>query len=336
MGGLGQLLALEERKGRNEALDRGYGRCNDNAPVCVAVTGPVQAKVPGPNGQIVFERLIQDQPDDTALANVYTTNPDGTHVQQVPLVYPPEIFSFPVWSPDGTKLLISHTFRLDSEGNCCLPFRPAIVNPDGSGFTLLTMTYAPFDTDCPVWSLDQTRILCGFGGDQPGVFSFNASDGGDPVRLTTNPYGNVDRPTDISPDGTQFVFVRFKPRGQRPSEAFGAVRGEYRWHRAPADHPLWPHARTRLPLGRMVPGREQDHLGDYPRAAVHRPTRRLGTEGDSPTDRDWRLPRIGAPLVAGRHEDRLHHVPIKDGRGDLHCEARRVGRGPSHECADIG
>lgn len=177
----------------------------------VAVTGPVQAKVPGPNGQIVFERLIPDQPDDMALANVYTTNPDGTHVQQVPLVYPPEIFSFPVWSPDGTKLLISHTFRLDSEGNCCLPFRPAIVNPDGSGFTLLTMTYAPFDMDCSVWSLDQTRLLCGFGGDQPGVFSVNATDGGDPVRLTANPYASQDLPTDISPDGTQFVFVRFKP-----------------------------------------------------------------------------------------------------------------------------
>ena len=73
------------------------------------------------------------------------------------------------------------------------------------------MTYAPFDMDCPVWSLDQSPILCGFGGDQPGVFSVNASDGGDPVRLTTNPYSNVDQPTDISPDGTQFVFVRFKP-----------------------------------------------------------------------------------------------------------------------------
>lgn len=72
----------------------------------------------------MFERLIPDQPDDMALANVYTTNPDGTDVRQVPLVYPPDIFSFPVWSPDGTKLLISHTFRLDSEGTAACRSAP--------------------------------------------------------------------------------------------------------------------------------------------------------------------------------------------------------------------
>jgi Tol biopolymer transport system component len=193
----------------------------------VSVTGPAQAVVPGTNGQIVFETLIPNQPDDMTLANVFTANPDGSHALQVPLPYQPEVFSFPVWSPNGTRLLLSHVFRLDSSGNCCLPFRPAIVTPDGSGFTLLEMPYAPFDMDCPVWSLDQTRILCGFGGDHPGVFSVRASDGGDPIRLTTNPYGTSDQeaqdlPTDVSPDGTRFVFIRFKPgpqQGQRPFAA---------------------------------------------------------------------------------------------------------------------
>jgi Tol biopolymer transport system component len=188
----------------------------------VVPTGSAQAQLPGANGRIVFERLIPNQPDDLSLAAVYTADPDGSDVQELQLPYQPEIWSFPVWSPDGTKLLLSHVFRLDSSGNCCMPFRPAIVSPTGSGFTLLTMENAPFDMDCPVWSSDQTRILCGFGGDHPGVFSVRASDGGDPVRLTANPYASRDLPTDISPDGTRFVFIRFKPgpqKGQRPFAA---------------------------------------------------------------------------------------------------------------------
>src|SRR6266568_1626292 len=89
-----------------------------------------------------------------------------------------------------------------------------IVKPDGSDYKVLTMPYAPFDGGCGVWSLDQTRLLCGFGGDHPGIFSVRSSDGGDPLRLTTYPYGGTDArdvPTDISPDGTQFVFLRYRP-----------------------------------------------------------------------------------------------------------------------------
>ena len=169
------------------------------------------AVAPGASGQIAFARQIP-----TGGADIVTANPDGSAAATVPIQVPAEDFGVPVWSPDGNRLLISHTIRFDSSGDCCLPFRPAIVNPDGSGFSLLTMADAPFDMDCMVWSLDQTRLLCAFGGDQPGVFSVRASDGGDPIRLSTNPYGNADLgamdvPTDISPDGTQFVFMRYRP-----------------------------------------------------------------------------------------------------------------------------
>jgi Tol biopolymer transport system component len=173
------------------------------AAVFAALTAlPAGATVPGTNGQIAFVRG----------GDVFTANPDGTQVDQVPLVYPTDELSVVVWSTDGSKLLISHTFRLDSAGECCLPFRPAIVSPTGAGYTLLTMAYAPFDMDCQAWSVDQTRIFCGFGGDEPGVFSVRASDGGDPVRLTTNPYGGQDVATDASPDGTRFVFLRSQQR----------------------------------------------------------------------------------------------------------------------------
>jgi Tol biopolymer transport system component len=46
------------------------------------------------------------------------------------------------------------------------------------------------------------------------VFSIRASDGGDPLRLTTYPFGTncnaCDEPTDSSPDGRRFVLLRFR------------------------------------------------------------------------------------------------------------------------------
>jgi len=67
--------------------------------------------------------------------------------------------------------------------------------------------------DCNAWYKDSSRILCGFGGERPGIFSIRASDGGDPVRLTSDPNlpcNGCDDPQDISPDGKQFVFLRYK------------------------------------------------------------------------------------------------------------------------------
>jgi hypothetical protein len=63
---------------------------------------------------------------------------------------------------------------------------------------------------CSGWSPNGRRLICGLGVDPPGLFSIRASDGGDPVRLTTNPYGAVDTFGNFSPDGKRFVLVRFK------------------------------------------------------------------------------------------------------------------------------
>ena len=171
-----------------------------------------QTTAPVTNGQIAFAQQIGSGGQG---ANVFVANPDGSNVQQVPLVNMAEDFGVPVWSPDGTKLLISHTIRLDNTGQCCL-FQPATVNPDGSDFNQLVPPNPPGassdNMDCEAWFPGGTRILCGFGGNpNAGVFSINASDGGDAVRLTTNPYsatGGIDQPTDVSPDGSQFLFVR--------------------------------------------------------------------------------------------------------------------------------
>jgi Tol biopolymer transport system component len=183
------------------------------APLGVAlgalIATPAGAAASGTNGQITFARQIP-----AGGANVFVTNPDGSNVHQVPLVYPAEDYGIPIWSPDRSRLLISHVLRFDALGNL-LPFRPATVNPDGSGFKLLEPPNAPDDMGCfGGWYPDGSRLLCGFGGAQPGIFSIRASDGGDPVRLTAYPYGptcnGCDAPTDISPDGRRFAFLRFK------------------------------------------------------------------------------------------------------------------------------
>jgi Tol biopolymer transport system component len=178
--------------------------------VAALAAPPAGATVAGSNGQIAFARQLP-----TGGADVFIANPDGGHAQQVPLVYPAEDFGIPRWSPDGSQLLISHVLRFDSTGECCLPFRPATVSLDGSNFHLLEPPNAPGSMGCfGGWYPSGTRLLCNFNGEVPGVFSIRAADGGDPVRLTTYPFGancnGCDVATDVAPDGSRFVFLRFR------------------------------------------------------------------------------------------------------------------------------
>lgn len=155
-------------------------------------------------GRIVFST----QPLEGGFADVFVARPDGTHAQQVPLEIPLDGFGGGFWAPNGRRLLITNLYQLPE------PFRPATVKPDGSAFTVLNVPTTSFDMYCNAWSPTGTRILCNFGGDQDepqGVFSIRARDGGDPVRLTTNPFGGLDIPGGYSPDGSRIVFVRQKP-----------------------------------------------------------------------------------------------------------------------------
>jgi Tol biopolymer transport system component len=163
-------------------------------------------------GRIVFARHIAN----SNYANVFISHPDGTHVHGVPLRYPLEGGGGAVWSPNGTKLLLTNIFPTGPTAK--VGFRPAIINPDGSHFRLLLMRGAPSDMWCGAWSPNGKRLLCSFGGKQPGVFSVRASDGGDRVRISTNPFGGGagDTAGDYSPDGSKIVFVRVKP-GPKPN-----------------------------------------------------------------------------------------------------------------------
>jgi Tol biopolymer transport system component len=179
----------------------------ENASTTVA--RPTTGRVLSENGQIAFGR---DDPT-TGEPRVFIVSPDGVGEHQLDVPYPAAV---PVWSPDGSKLLIT-VFVPDG-------LRPAVVNPDGSGLSVLDVPQVPSEADryCRAWSPDSGRLLCtiiNFAGDNAadGIYSIRSSDGGAPVRLTINPYppvgnfGGGDLPGSYSPDGTRFVFMRAKP-----------------------------------------------------------------------------------------------------------------------------
>jgi WD40-like Beta Propeller Repeat len=88
------------------------------------------------------------------------------------------------WFPDGSKILIAGT---DYPG---APLRPATINPDGTGSTVLDASEDPnLNLGCGDVSPDGTRlVLEGFSThDDPsvsGLYSVRATDGGDLIRLT--------------------------------------------------------------------------------------------------------------------------------------------------------
>ena len=167
----------------------------------VAVGGPVQAKVFGPNGQIVFATFDPAVDDLTP----FTINPDGTHEFRL---LPDLAGECPRWSPDGSKISVPG----------------ATVNADGTGYTPLAPAPDPLlNLGCNTWSPDGTRLAVeGFNDDHPevnGIYTVRASDGGDLMRVTNVP----DNPGDYSPDGTRIVFLGDPAHGRRGSLAVFTV-----------------------------------------------------------------------------------------------------------------
>jgi len=169
---------------------------------CSSASGSAQAKVSGPNGQIVF-----DHNDPTLGARITTVNPDGT--QLVPL-YPGEEAR---WSPDGSRLAIDA-----GDGNAA-----AILNPDTGAVRLIRSPDPTLPLFCHAWSPDAKRLACGTFSDDPrrnGLYTIRTSDGRDLTRITSNPKG-LDFIGDWSTDGNRLVFLRLD--NTRPDSANAAI-----------------------------------------------------------------------------------------------------------------
>ncbi len=126
--------------------------------------------------------------------DIYVIRPDGTG--EVNITNTPDASeTYPVWSPDKTRILFSCDQDL------------WVMNADGSSRTNLTDT--PNDTEgTSTWSPDGTKIA--FLRSGTGLFVANA-DGTDPQQITS---GFADTHPDWSPDGSTIVFARPTTPGQ--------------------------------------------------------------------------------------------------------------------------
>ncbi len=171
------------------------------------ISGPAQAKVHGPDGQIVFSRSLSSTTENFA---VVTVNPNGTHVQEL------TTGECPHWSPDGRLIAICGA----PDGSAAM-----IINPDTGTIRELFPPDLTLHLACTVWSPDAKRLACGqfdqaMDPSRDGMYTIRSSDGGGLRRITSNP-GGSDEPGDYSPAGTQVVFGRIDPA--RPASANHAL-----------------------------------------------------------------------------------------------------------------
>jgi Tol biopolymer transport system component len=157
---------------------------------------PASAAAPATNGRIVF---VRDRPscDDCVLI---TVDPDGTDPLRI------DDASTARWSPDGSRL-VSVSFTDDRRVGTM------VFDADGSNRTVLDLPDATLNLPCAAWSPDGERLACEGWDDAnpdraPGIFTVDASDGGNLERVTRNRRGGHDIPADYSPDGSQLVFLR--------------------------------------------------------------------------------------------------------------------------------
>ena len=171
--------------------------------LCAAVAidaSAVQAKVPGPNGRIVFTR------SDPVLGHTtYTVLPNGDDPQQLFSSAPSE---WGHWSPDGRRVSIF----------CCDDGMAAhIVDYDTGSFRELAPPDPTLEVHCGFWSADGARLACeSFGltdANRTGVWTIGSTEGGNLTQITSNPGGD-DIPGDFSPDRKRMAFVRTDLTGE--------------------------------------------------------------------------------------------------------------------------
>jgi hypothetical protein len=114
----------------------------------------------------------------------------------------------PTWSPDGTKIAFTRLVNFYGYLNKTQLF---VVNADGTGLQQLTNT--PYNHDYPDWSPDGTKLV--FTSERSNgvspyffdsdIYTVNAADGSNEVRLTQTPSQSEGHPT-WSPSGAKIAF----------------------------------------------------------------------------------------------------------------------------------
>jgi Tol biopolymer transport system component len=207
---LDRFHRARERRRRTQSIAAGALAIGVTA--VIAVTSLVlsrsdvaPATVP-PSGTILLgewnERIQQ--------AEWFTVRTDGTQLRSIGVTA-----TCAEWMPDGRHLFITD----DEAVSPRQPLRPAVVDVTGEDRRALDATEDPeLHLGCGAVSPDGTRIaLEGFGREGSavgGIYTVDASDGGDAIRITIGP----DSYPAYSPDGREIVFLRTKA-GVQPAGA---------------------------------------------------------------------------------------------------------------------
>jgi Tol biopolymer transport system component len=149
-------------------------------------------------------------------------NPDGTDSQKIRETPPPDFDTFPVWSPDGTRMAFLHRTEGDSELLVFDMASGSVTKLEGQEFRIVSH---------PVWSPDGTRIAFDSGND---VYLINA-DGIGATKLTSGAF-----PT-WSPDGSRIAFE--SQRGISVVNVDGSGETEAA---APGVFPAWSPSGTKI------------------------------------------------------------------------------------------
>ena len=147
-------------------------------------------------GRILFTRAGNDFGDET----VFTARADGTDEMRIADF---GATCCPRWSPDG-EFVLSAAMAPDGR------ITTQLLTPDGQPVRVIPLPPGGLNLGCSQgWSAATGRLACeGWDDDDPsrqGIYTIDASDGGDLVRVTEST-GGSHRPFDFSLDGSQIYY----------------------------------------------------------------------------------------------------------------------------------
>ncbi len=176
-----------------------------------ALSHSVPAGPTAPRATIVFGRVSADNNEF-----LFTISADGTG--EKPLVSNPS--GGVRWSHSGDRLLLAASAGLPYTNR----ITTAIVNADGSDYRTLPLESSGLSLGPGAWSTDDKRIAFeGWDDNNPsrnGLYTADASDGGNRRRLTTTTAALHDIPLSYSPDGSRILFWRGPSDTQQLGQLF--------------------------------------------------------------------------------------------------------------------